>query len=265
MPKEAQQRLERAKELSTLGDYPAAQAEIDSVRAHFPRNPAALKEALELMREVELKACRRNIAFCDSLLPLRKAAAAEALKGFVLEKDTQYAQLGNYVWKRLTVERNIERCYLRCGTDENGEMYLASVYYGKKPIKHTGLRLSLGGKEGLFVQTASIPYDGGLNFRFKDEGYTSEIVTYKGNAGKDAIKFIYDHAKERIKAEYTGGRPYTIWVDEASKQGVAATYALAAALSDVHNLTLELARNGKRITYLEGKLSADSAKAKVTP
>lgn len=100
-------------------------------------------------------------------------------KGFAFEKDSVYEEIGNYIWKQQTIERNVQRCYVRCGVNEEGEMYLASVYYGGRPIEHTGIKLSL--KDGQFAETASIPYDGGLNYRFKDMGSTTEVVTYKGS------------------------------------------------------------------------------------
>lgn len=61
-------------------------------------------------------------------------------------------------------------------------------------------------------------YDGGVNYRFKDLGKTTEVVTYKGEKGLDAAKFIATNVKERIKAEYTGGKPYTIYIADGDKK-----------------------------------------------
>jgi hypothetical protein len=132
-------------------------------------------------------------------------------------------------------------------------MYLASVYFGSRPINHTGIKLSVG--NSLFAETASIPYDGGVNYRFTDNGNTSEIVNYKGENGIDAVKFVCANAKERIKADYTGRKTYAIYLADADKQAIVATYELAAILSDVEKLTAERGKSLERKAYLERKLN----------
>ena len=173
-------------------------------------------------------------------------------KGFAFEKDSVYEEIGNYIWKQQTIERNVQRCYVRCGVNEEGEMYLASVYYGGRPIEHTGIKLSL--KDSQFAETASIPYDGGLNYRFKDMGSTTEVVTYKGEKCVDAVKFIYDNEKERIKVEYTGGKPYIIYMADADKKAIVNTFNLATVLSDIKSMNTLKEKSEKKIAYLKNKL-----------
>ena len=251
--KAAQARLDRAKALYEEASYFAAKNEIDSLRAAYPKEVKVLREALTLMRQVEWKEAERNIAFCDSLIPIR-LQEADSVKnsGFTFEKDSAYEEVGTFVWKQQTVERNVQRCYIRCGVNEKGEMYLASVYYGAQPINHTGIKLSL--KDGISAETASIPSDGGLNDHVKDLGHTTEVVTYQGDKGMDAIKLIYANPKERIKVEYTGGKPYTIYLADADKKALLATYDLAVLLSDVNQMIKEKDKTTKKIEYLAGKL-----------
>lgn len=252
--KKAQERLDKAQSYYEQGDFFSARNEIDSIRALYPKEVDALKNALELMRKVDFKESERNLAYCDSLLPIRMQEVEDLKKGFVFEKDSDYQEIGNYIWKQQTIERNVQRCYIRCGVDERGEMYLASVYFGGKPINHTGIRLSAGGD--LFAETASIPYDGGINYRFKDMGNTTEVVTYKGDAGKDAVQFIYDNSDKRIKVEYTGGKPYVIYIAEGDKKALTATYNLASVLSDIDHLKTEKQKAEKKQAYLKNKLES---------
>jgi hypothetical protein len=251
--KEARASLDNAKGLYERNELSAAKNEIDSLRARYPEEVKVLKETLELMRRVELKEAERNIAYCDSLLPIRQAEAAEAAEGFIFEKDSVYEETGHYIYARQTVERNVERTYVRCGVSETGGMYLASVYFGSQAINHTGIKVST--PDGLFAQTTVVPYDGALNYRFKDEGNSSEIVNYKGENGVEAIKFIYTNAGERIRVEYTGGKPYVIYMGEADKKAITATYKLAALLSDIQTLKVEQEKATKKKAYLEGKLN----------
>lgn len=250
--KKALARLDNARSMYERNEFFAAKSEIDSIRLLYPKEFKVLKEGLSLMRLVELKEAERNIAFCDSLIPIKSEEVEALKKGFVFEKDTVYEEIGNYIWKQQTIERNVKRCYVRSGVNEKGEIYLASVFYGGAPINHTGIKVST--KDGSFAETAAIPYDGGLNYHFKDLGMTTEVVTYKGEKGIDAAKFISSNLKEQVKLEYTGGKPYYINIADGDKKAIAATFSLATVLSDLENLQKEKDKATKRIAYLKGKL-----------
>ena len=244
--------MARAQALYERNEFFGAKNEIDSLKTLYPKEVNVLRRALTLMRQVELKEAERNMAFCDSLLPIKREEVAELKEGFLFEKDSAYEEIGNYIWKRQTIERNVQRCYVRCGVNEEGEMYLASVFYGSKPIEHTGIRLST--KDGQEAETAMIPFDGGLNYRFTDLGQTTEVVTYKGEHCESAVKLIYANEKERIKVEYKGGKPYTIYMADADKQAIVKTFNLATVLSDIHNMEVLKEKSAKKIDYLNQKL-----------
>jgi hypothetical protein len=250
--KEARERLNNAREMYERCEYFAAKSEIDTIRALYPKEFKVLKEGLSLMRCIEVKESERTIAYCDSLMPIKMEEAEGLKKGFVFEKDSVYEEIGNYVWKQQTVERNVQRCYIRSGVNEKGEIYLASVYYGKGPISHTSIKVST--KDGSFAETAAIPYDGGLNYKFEDLGKTTEVVTYKGEKGIEATKFIASNVKERLRVDYTGGKPYTIYIAEGDKKAIAATFDLAMVLSDLETLRTEKDKCTKRLAYLNAKL-----------
>lgn len=251
----AQARLDSAKAMFERDEYFSAKSEIDSIRVLYPKEFKVIKEGLTLMRRVEQKEAERNLAFCDSLLPLRQQELTELAKGFKFEKDSVYDEIGNYIWKQQTIERNVQRCYIRSGVNEKGEMYLASVYFGGKPLNHTGVKLSI--PDGTFVETPVIPYDGGLNYHFKDLGNTTEVVTYKAEKCEDAVKFIYANQSARIKANYTGGSPYVMYIADGDKKAIAATFELAMIISDIENMKKEQEKANKKLTYLKGKLGEE--------
>jgi len=125
--KAAQARLDKARAMYENNEFFGAKNEIDSIRALYPKEVKVLKQGLTLMRQVEVKEAERNIAFCDSLLPIKLDEVEGLKKGFAFEKDSVYEEIGNYIWKQQTIERNVQRCYVRCGVNEEGEMYLANV------------------------------------------------------------------------------------------------------------------------------------------
>jgi hypothetical protein len=252
--KEARAQLAGVQALYENGRFTAAKNAIDTLRATYPREVGVLRDALTLMRLVERGESERNIAYCDSLTPVRLAEAEGLKKGFVFEKEAEYEDVGRYVWASLTVERNVRRSYLRCGVDEQGEIYLASVYFGSRPIRHTGLKLTA--PDGTFAETAAIPFDGGMNYRFQDLGNTTEVVTYKGEGCLQAVHFICNaDRRTRIKAEYTGGTAFALYLNEADKDAVRATFNLAAVLSDVEMMRLEKEKSAKRIRYIDRRMA----------
>ena len=258
--KEARAQLEQAKMLYETKQFSAAKNVIDTIRVLYPREIEVLRESLTLMRLVERGESERNIAFCDSMMPLRMEESEKLKVGFILEKDEVYQDIGNYIWKQQSIEQNVQRSYVRCGVDETGEMYLASVYFGGRPINHTGLRLSVS--DGTFAETASIPYDGGMNYRFKDLGNTTEVVTYKGENCLNAVNFVYDVAdKARVQVEYTGGSKFSLYLSENDKKVIRATYDLAIVLSDIETMRREKAKAMQKIMYIDTKLSGETESA----
>ena len=251
--KAAQARLDNARSMYERSEFFAAKSEIDSIRILYPKEFDIIRKGLTLMRQVEQKEAERNLAFCDSLLPIKLQELDVLKKNFNLEKDSAYNEIGNYVSKQQTIEKNIQRCYIRSGVNEKGEMYLASVFYGGKPINHTGIKLTT--KNDLFAETPAIPYDGGLNYHFKAMGSTTEVVTYIGEKCKDVVELIYNNPKERIRVEYTGGKPYVLYIADTDKKAIAATYELAVVLSDIEKLTREKEKSIKKLAYLEKKLT----------
>jgi hypothetical protein len=252
--KEAQKKLDEANTLYESKQFLAAKNAIDSIHIMFPREIAVRKQALTLMRHVERGECEQNIAYCDSVLPICISELPDLKKGFILEKNADYDEIGRYVWNTMTVERNVERSYVRCGVNEDGEMYIASVYFGGSPINHTGLHFSIS--SGTFAETPAIPYDGGLNYRFQDLGMTTEVVTYKGENCKTIANFMMIVSeKERIKATYTGGKSFSLTLSDTDKKTIRATYELASVLSTIHAIEKQKAMSEKKILLINQKLS----------
>ena len=79
----------------------------------------------------------------------------------------------------------------------------------------------------------------------------------QGEKCEDAVKFIFANKEKRIKVEYTGGKPYILYIADADKKAIASTYELAVVLSDIEKLTKEKEKATKKLAYLEKKLSGE--------
>lgn len=67
----------------------------------------------------------------------------------------------------------------------------------------------------------------------------------------------FANKEKRIKVEYTGGKPYILYIADADKKAIASTYELAVVLSDIEKLTKEKEKATKKLAYLEKKLSGE--------
>jgi hypothetical protein len=245
--------LEEARDLYETGRYNQAKLTIDSMRNTYPKEFDLIREGQQLMRRIDLEENRRNLAYADSLLDVRRHEADSIGKAFTFEKEEGYEELGKYVYKGMGVERNVQRCYIRTDVDEYGRMNIASVYYGKGNLEHTGIRVEV--KDGSNAETVAVPYDGGRNYRFEDGGMKTEVVTYNRDKENGVINFINQYAGERIKVTYTGGKPYVIYLDDFSKKAIAETYELAQVLSDITRLGQEKKVAEGKIQFLEQKIA----------
>ena len=85
---QAARSLNAAREAFEQGDYQSAKNSLDSLKILYPKAFDARREALKLMREVELAEQKRNIAAFDSLIQAKQAELETMLKsGFTFEKD----------------------------------------------------------------------------------------------------------------------------------------------------------------------------------
>ena len=248
----AENLLNEAKTRYESKEYATSKLYLDSLKATYPKEVKVLREALQLMRKVDLEEQTRNFNDCDSMLMVYQSKADFLTKNFIFEKDANYDEIGKYISKQQKIENNVQKSYIRCSVNERGEMYLASVYYGANPINHSQLKIST--PDGIYTETENIPRDGGLNYSFKDLGATTEIVTYMKGKDGDVIQFICNHYNEKLKAEYLGGnKTYSFQIAPNDKNAVVEINELATILSDIYRLKKEIQKAQGRIEYLKPK------------
>ncbi|GHT71020.1 hypothetical protein FACS1894155_11270 [Bacteroidia bacterium] len=254
--KAAQENLQRVQLLYENNQLEAAKQSLDSLKAGFPKEVEVLKEGLQIMRQVEIKELERNILYYDSMLIVRTSQADSLKKLFVYEKDPKYDETGKYIDKQQVLERNLGRSYIRSGVNEQGEMYIASVYHGKGRIRHNQLKVSA--PDNSYTETAVIPEDGGVNFSFQDLGMTTEVVTYQNEKDNGVILFIYNNSKKRLKAELPGNKSYSFFIAEGDIKSLIKTHDFSVVLSDIQRLGKEKEKANARIEYLSSKLKTEN-------
>ena len=137
----AESRYAAAQQLFEVGQWAEAKQELDSLKVLYPKQVSTLRKGLTLMRTIELSEQERNFAYCDSLLTVKLDEAQTLSKNFVLEKNEEYQEIGQWIYKNQSVERNVERSYLRSNVSEKGEFALVSIYFGRGAINHNALKV----------------------------------------------------------------------------------------------------------------------------
>ena len=255
--KRARAYLERAQIYFENKEYASAKSTLDSIKIVYPKALEVQKESLRLFRQVELEEQERNLIYCDSMLVVRLGEVEKMKPDFLFEKDPEYDEVGKYMDKQQKIENNLRKSYLRIWTNELGDLFMASVYYGSGALKHDRLKVSR--PDGEFSETKAVPYDGGLNYRFADFGMTTEVVTYSRDSERGTILFIYDNKDQSLKAEYSGERKYVLPISKADKNALVKTVDFSAVLSDIESLKKEKEKAEKRIEYLKTKLNENDA------
>ena len=249
----AAEQYQKAEELYRQGDYARAKVAIDSIAKIDPRAFDEIRAGMQLMRRVDLSINERNLAYVDSLLPIRQAFQKDLLSKFKLQKDEKYQEEGNYVFKKDRNAGSVNRSCLRIQVTEDGQMQLMSVYSGTTKLNHESVKVEL--PDGTFALTSVIPYDGANNYRFVNAGNTTEVVTYKGKQMRSVADLVYNSNGAKIKVSYEGKRPFSFIMDNNTREAISASYELSLVMSEIKQLQREKAIATKTIEILKKQIA----------
>ncbi|GHT88436.1 hypothetical protein FACS189474_3680 [Bacteroidia bacterium] len=248
----ARLQLEQARNLYENAQYGSAKQTLDELKTNFPKAYEVQKEAIHLMREIEVKEQERNLIFCDSMLLVRQAEVDSMKSYFVFEK-TEYDANGRYVDKSWNPAISSGDNFIKTSVNELNEIALTAVYKGAA-IQYDHLKVFI--PSGEYAETQAIPFDGGANYSFKDgAGITYQIVTFQKGRDNGVIPFIYNYSQEKITMEYAGGKKVSPRIISGNeKLSLVRTVDFTAILKDIDQLKQEKDKAGKRIEYLQSKL-----------
>ena len=249
--KKAQLKLQAAERALAIDDFSGAKLELDSIKILYPKAFEARKQSIKLMQQVELKEQQKSIVYLDSMLKIRQEEF-EAIKGnFVLEKDAEYQTVGNYFYPTQTVEKNINRSFLRGQVNEQGVMSLTSIYCGSYNIHHTAVKVTAG--DGSFAETP-VSRD---SYESSDLGIKTEKADYKLGSDGGVIGFITLNKDNTLKVEYLGDKKYVTTMSPSDRKAIAEVYALAQILSSIENIQKEIKEANLKIQFVTRKMEEE--------
>ena len=242
--------INKAQNLYENAEYGSAKQVLDELKITYPKEVFVQKEALNLMRKIEVGEQTRNLAFCDSMIIVLQTEINSLKSSFLFEKS-EYDTSGRYIDKNYNPQPGHASKYMKIQVNESGDLVLTSVYQGT-PIKHNQIKVSI--PSGEFAETETIPFDGGNNYSFTDLGITYELVTFQKGRDNGVAQFIYNFADKKITLEYLGEKKTSSYVlSEKEKKTLINSVNFAVALKELSQFQIEKEKSEKRLEYLKGK------------
>ncbi|MBQ5663829.1 MAG: hypothetical protein IIV19_05300 [Bacteroidaceae bacterium] len=253
----AQRSLQTARVAYEAGDFQSAKIELDSLKILYPKAFNARREAMKLMREVELAEQQRSVACFDSMLVAKRTELENVIKSdFVFEKDEKYQEIGNFMIASQAPMKNLMNSYLRGQVDENGVLTITSIYRGKA-ISHNKVKVSVGDS---FAESAN-PIS---NYTSKHLGVTTERVDFRFGKDEGIIGFIVLNAGKSIKVELSGKSSYSYTMRQEDVKAITKLYDLSMLLSSIRELEAAKQEAWRHIEFIE-RNKQRSEEATATP
>ncbi|MDL2213164.1 hypothetical protein LJC29_04270 [Bacteroides sp. OttesenSCG-928-N06] len=243
--KKAAQRLETARQALNAGDFGKAKIELDSIKVLYPKAFNARKERIGLMQEIELSEQMRTVSYLDSMLQVKQQAFEDIKNRFVLEKDAEYQDVGNYFWPTQTVEKNLHRSYLRFQVNEHGVMTMTSIYCGSRSIHHTAVKVTA--PDGTFAQTPA----SNDSYETTDMGEKIEKADFHLGQDGNVIGFIYLNKDKNIRVDYIGDGKYNTTMNATDRKAAAELYGLSQILSSIEQIKAEKKEANLKIEFVK--------------
>ncbi|KAA6319268.1 hypothetical protein EZS27_030816 [termite gut metagenome] len=248
----AAKKLVLAREVFEIDNYSEARMQIDSMKILYPKAFEARKEGVRIMRQIDLKEQQQGLVYLESTLAEKQTVFDAIRNRFVLEKDTEYQEIGNYFWATQTVERNINRSYLRFQVNELGVMTMTSIYCGTNYIHHTGVKVIA--PDGSFAETPA----SGDRYETSDLNIKIEKADYPLGKDGNVIGFIYLNRDKNIRVDYRGERAYTTTMDITDRKAAVELYELSQLLSSIEQVKKEIEETNRHIEFIKKNIEGDT-------
>lgn len=243
---QAIQYLDNIRSLYENRQYEAALQQIDSIQTLFPKAFQEIKDALALKQEVRRASDMQQITNCDSLIVAYQPKIDSIKKLFIYRKEKE-DDYGVFIPK--TISSNTPNATtLRSGVNDNGSMYIESVYIGGQI--HNAIKVST--KDGKFAETLPIEGDGFV-FRFNHMGKQYEIVQATSVHDNGLANFIFTYADSPLTVSLTGKNTTSFSLPNIQKKAIADSYQLSKLMLQRDSLTTAKDKAQMRIKYLDAK------------
>lgn len=219
--------LDEARVAYECSDFDRAKLLLDSIKTTYPKAFKVRREALQLSRDVELGEQLRSLEYYDSRMEQLVAHRDSLLVDFVLEKESRYQDVGNYMLPSQIIKNNVGNSYLRTQVDEKGKVMLISIYRGKS-IQHKSIRVNSGDS----YAECDTPTG---NYTSRHLGVTTERVSFSYGKDGGIMDFIATGSSP-FTVQLSGKGKFSYTLRSSDAQAVVAVLELAAVLQELESI-----------------------------
>lgn len=228
----AKSRLDAARLFYEQKEYALAKLEIDSINKLYPKAIEERKASILLLDSVRRAENQQVISDCDSLITVNMPELDKIKSLFSYQRNKEYQETGSYVPKETASSGPITGTILRSGVDEDGILYIESVFVGGKQ-KHNQIKISK--KDGTFVQSQPVT-DDGFNYRFTNMGKEYEVIRFMGSKENEVAKFIFTNADEPLTVTLEGQGKYSYVLSKNIKTAISKSFQLSTMMLQLDSL-----------------------------
>lgn len=241
MERKAQLLVDEAAVAYESQDYSKAKLLLDSVKKTYRKAFKVRRQALKLQRDVELAEQSRSLEYFDAQIAGLCAVRDALIPQFILDKDSRYQDVGNYVIPSQEIKNNVGVSYLRATVDEKGVAKLSSFYRGKA-IRHTTVRVNCGEEYAECAEPAS-------KHTSKHLGATSERLDFIYGKDGGLMDFIAT-ANGKITVQLSGGTNHSYVLRSEDAAAVKKILELAQAIQAIEQMKDARAEAERHINFL---------------
>lgn len=245
--KEAKQYIQNIREVYESGDYETAKQRIDSIQILYPKSFDQIKEALALLQDVRRAQDTKQVEFCDSAIAVLQPKIDAAKQSFVYDRNKEYEEKGRYLPKA-TYSTVLTGTLLRSGVEEDGTLFLESVYVGGQ--MHDKLKVST--KDGSFAETLPVN-DEGMNFRFTDMGKQYETIKFAKDNENGVAKFIFTYSDKPLTVTLKGKNTTSYPLSNIAKKAIGNSLQLSSLILEMDSLKNLKETTLVKIKYIDSK------------
>lgn len=250
--KNAQEFLRKAEYALAGEKFSEAKLLIDSIKQLYPKAFEARRQGIKLMQQVDLNEQQKSLLYLDSMMAV-KQLQFDSIKGnFVLEKDTAYQDIGNWLYPSQVVEKNIGRSFLRGQVNELGEMSLTSIYCAGGSIHHSAVKVSIG---ELYAETPAAKEC----YETTDLGRSIEKADFKAGEDGGVILFVATHKDKNIQLTFVGDRTYRTTMQPNDRKAIAELMELSKILTAMEQIRKEQKEAQLKIEFVKRKMQEDKS------
>ena len=251
--KQAQKHLRKAEMALIEENFNEAKLQIDSVKLMYPKAFEARRQGIKLMQQVDLREQQKSLIYLDSVMAAKQSQFDSMKERFVLEKDTAYQDIGNWLFPSQVVEKNIGRSFLRAQVNELGVMSLTSIYCAGNTIHHSAVKVSVG---ELFAET-KLSKD---SYESEDLGRVIEKADYTMEEEGGVLGFILANKDKNIQLTFLGDRNYKTTMHPNDRKAIVELVELAIILSSMEQIRQEQKEARLKIEFVTRKIQEDLVK-----